>query len=85
VLVLGSQGWITPGALNALTQLGFVLRHEESAYETDGIGVSVVVASTGPDLSDLRTHPVLQEVPAVLVAVGRRLRHESGGRLASSW
>jgi hypothetical protein len=75
VLVLGDDGEL--GELIRLV-LGptYRVRTSRTAAETEGVGVDVVVVSGShplEELTEVRVHPRLFDLPVVLVAPGRKL------------
>lgn len=79
VLLVGLHAILSARLRDRLVREGFEIREAPTAYDTEGIGVHLVVVDSGVNLSDVRVHPRLHDVPVVLIAPERPLRAEHWG------
>lgn len=80
VLLLGDRDEIPEAIHTALKLAGCRVRHELTAFDTEGIGVDVVLASSGRHITEVMVHPKLHDRPVVLLS-GERFMQQSIIRL----
>lgn len=76
VLLVGLHAILSTRLRDRLLREGFEVREAPTADDTEGLGVHLVVVDSGLNLSDVRVHPRLHEVPVVLIAPQRSLKVE---------
>jgi hypothetical protein len=76
VLLFGNDSFLATCLEERLGEFGITVRQAPTPYDTEGIGVDVVVLDNGAQLSDVHVHPRLYATPVVLVAPGKSLRAE---------